>query len=45
MEINRAIDDSEPLEPNPPGSELLHDKPEQDVIVYYKSEENLDRLL
>jgi hypothetical protein len=35
MEINRAIDDSEPLELNPPRSELL----------YYKSEEDLDRLL
>jgi hypothetical protein len=38
MEINRAIDDSiddsEPLEPNPPRSELH----------YYKSEEDLDRL-
>jgi hypothetical protein len=35
MEINRAINDSEPLEPNPPRSEVL----------YYKSEKGLDRLL
>jgi hypothetical protein len=34
MEINRTIDNSEPLEPNPPRSELL----------YYKSEEDLDQL-
>jgi hypothetical protein len=33
MEINHAINDSEPLEPNPPQSELL----------YYKLEEDLDR--
>jgi hypothetical protein len=31
MEINRAIDDSEPLKPNCPRSELLYHKLEEDL--------------
>jgi hypothetical protein len=48
MDVNRTINDFidnlEPLEPNPPRSEVLYNKSlsesEKDWIVYYKSEED-----
>jgi hypothetical protein len=49
MEINCAITDSiadsEPLETNPPRSEVLYTTRRRIWIAYYKSEEDLDHLL